>query len=558
MTAGGLVVRGGAIHPAWLALLALPVVGLALLLLRPELDMEWQHHPSHFWLVLTTAVVNVALAYVTNLAAERHRDGRTMLVSFAFLASAGFLALHALATPGVLLPAANTGFAIATPVGLFVASAFAAASVTRLAGPRATALHRRHGLLLGLLVAAMVAWAVVSLASLPPLNGPPPGEEAVGLLDAFAAGAIGLYLFAAWRYLRIQRQRRDLLSLAVAVAFVLLAEATLSVVLSRNWHLSWWEWHLLMLGAFLAIALGARDEYRRRRSLAGAFGGLYSEATLARIDRWHARAISAVAEAEARKEGTARVLAELRSEGASDEEIALLSRTATELRRLDALFRPYLPTGVADELRRDPRLARLGGEERDVSVLFADLAGFTAFSERHSPAEVIDMLNAYWAAVVPVIDRAGGVVEYFAGDGVLAIFNASGTEADHPRQAVRAGLAIVAAGRSVAAANPGWPVFRIGVTSGRAVVGNVGAAGRRSFTAIGDTTNTAARLLQAAAPGEVVVSASTWAALGGEARGSGSHGGAGGPVGEFTGRPLGRIAVKGKREPVEAWVISAR
>jgi class 3 adenylate cyclase len=521
-------------------LLALPIVGLGLLLVRPELDLEWQHHPSHFWLVLATAAINVALAYVTNLAAERHRDARVMLVSLAFLASAGFLGLHALATPGVLLPASNVGFAVATPVGLFVAAGFAAASVSPLAGPRAAFVHRHHRLLLALLVAAMVGWAVVSIAGLPPLNGLPPGEEAVGVLDAFAAVAIGLYAFAAWRYRRLQRGRRDVLSLAIAVAFVLLAEATLAVALSRNWHLSWWEWHVLMLGAFLAIAWGARDEYRRRRSLAGAFGGLYSEATLARIDRWHARAIAAVAEADARDEPPGDVLDRLRREGASDDEVALLSRTATELRRLDALFRPYLPAGVADELRRDPGLARLGGEEREVSVLFADLAAFTTFSERHQPAEVIAMLNAYWAVVVPVIDAAGGVVEYFAGDGVLAIFNAAGSEPDHARRAVEAALAIVAAARPVADSQPGWPTFRVGVNSGPAVVGNVGAAGRRSFTAIGDTTNTAARLLAAAEPRQVVVSDATWTRLGGRARGS----------------SLGALEVKGKRDRVAAWVVA--
>src|SRR5687768_118341 len=92
----------------WLAL-ALPVAGLALLLARPELDLQWEHHPSHFWLVLVTAVVNVALAYLTNLVAGRHRDPRLVLVSLAFLASAGFLALHALATPGVLLTQPNAG-----------------------------------------------------------------------------------------------------------------------------------------------------------------------------------------------------------------------------------------------------------------------------------------------------------------------------------------------------------------------------------------------------------------------------------------------------------------
>src|SRR5690349_3881864 len=95
---------------ATLVALALPVIGLMVLLASPPLDMEWEHHPSHFWLVLVTAAINVALAYVTNVAAGRHRDARMVLISLAFLASAGFLGLHALATPGVLLPDANAGF----------------------------------------------------------------------------------------------------------------------------------------------------------------------------------------------------------------------------------------------------------------------------------------------------------------------------------------------------------------------------------------------------------------------------------------------------------------
>ena len=523
-----------------LSLLGLPAVGLLLLIGRPELDVEWQHHPSHFWLVLTTSAVNVALAYVTSVAAERHRDARVMLVSFAFLASAGFLGLHALATPGVLLSTPNTGFAIATPVGLFIASVFAAASGTELAGPRSNLVHRYQGFVLAGLGALMLAWAGVSLAGLPPLSGPPPQEEAVGVLDAFAAVAIGLYAFAAWRYVAIHRERGDVLSLAVAVAFVLLAQAVLAIVLSRNWHLSWWEWHLLMLAAFVAIALGARDEYQRGHSLSSAFGGLYSEATLAQIDRWHARAIATVATAEARGDPTGPVLDDLRDEGASEDEIALLAETARELRRLDTLFGPYLPTGVRRQLREDPGVARLGGEEREISVLFADLASFTTFSERHRATEVIEMLNRYWAVVVPAIDGSGGVVDYFAGDGVLAIFNAAGDQSDHARRAVQTGLAIIDAAQPVAAGNPDWPIFRVGVNTGRAVVGNVGAEGRRSFTAIGDTTNTAARLVAAAEPGQVVVSDRTWTQLRGAA----------------TGIELGPLLVKGKREPVTARVVT--
>ena len=150
------------------------------------------------------------------------------------------------------------------------------------------------------------------------------------------------------------------------------------------------------------------------------------------------------------------------------------------------------------------------------------------------------MLNRYWAVVVPAIDGSGGVVDYFAGDGVLAIFNAADDQSDHARRAVQTGLAIIDASQPVAAGNPDWPIFRVGVNTGRAVVGNVGAEGRRSFTAIGDTTNIAARLVAAAEPGQVVVSDRTWTQLRGAA----------------TGIELGPLLVKGKREPVTARVVT--
>ena len=81
-------------------LLALPLVGLAILLAAPETDVHWEHHPSHFWLVLVTAALNAVLAYATGVAARRRGDRRVHLVSLSFLAASGFLALHALATPG--------------------------------------------------------------------------------------------------------------------------------------------------------------------------------------------------------------------------------------------------------------------------------------------------------------------------------------------------------------------------------------------------------------------------------------------------------------------------
>ncbi len=539
MTSGARI-REGPERRWWPAalLLTLPVLGLLALLARPELDLEWEHQPSHFWLVLIAAVVNAGLAYLTNVAAGRHRDARLVLISLAFLASAGFLGLHALATPGVLLQAPNAGFAVATPVGLAIAAVFAAASTSPIAGPRAKLVLRAGPAMLAGLLAFMVGWAVVSIAGLPPLDGPPPVREGAGLLNLVAVVAVGLYAYAAWRSFQLYRRRGGTVLLSVTVALILLGEAMVAVSLSRNWHLSWWEWHLLLLAAFAAIALGARREYRRGGSLTAALGGLYLEATLARVDRWYGQAIAAVAAADARGESPEIVLAQLRSEGASDDELALLTQAAREVRRLDAAFRPYLPAVVAQGIReRQPDVARLGGEERIVSVVFADLAGFTSFSETRAPTEVIEMLNHYWGAVVPVIDAAGGTIEQFAGDGVMVIFNAQGDQLDHARRAARAGLGIVEAGVPLAVANPGWPVFRVGVNTGPAVVGNVGSDARRSFAAIGDTINTAARLMAAGDPGQVVVGRPTWDALGDDALGD--H--------------LGSVSVKGKRIAVEAW-----
>ncbi len=111
------------------------------------------------------------------------------------------------------------------------------------------------------------------------------------------------------------------------------------------------------------------------------------------------------------------------------------------------------------------------------------------------------MLNEQWAVVVPGIDRAGGSIEHFAGDGIMAIFNADGSQPDHAQRAARAAAVIVAAGNAVVANHPGWPVFRVGINTGPAVVGTVGAAARRSVATIGDTINTAARLMAAGEPG---------------------------------------------------------
>src|SRR5438045_3342036 len=119
-----------------------PMAGLWLLVTRPRLDLMWQHQPAHFWLVLTVAAVNVALAIVINEAARRRSDARLFLVALAFFTAAVFLGLHAAATPGVLLAGRNGGFDFATPVGLTLAGGLAALSSIELSPRRSMAILR--------------------------------------------------------------------------------------------------------------------------------------------------------------------------------------------------------------------------------------------------------------------------------------------------------------------------------------------------------------------------------------------------------------------------------
>lgn len=429
----------------------LPTAGLVLLLARPRLDLRWEHHPAHFWLVLGSAAVSAVLAWATGEAAGRRGDARLSHVSLAFLSSAGFLALHALATPGVLLDRPNLGFVVATPVGVALGSLFAVRSTREVAGAAAAAevaLARR--LRWGLLV-LMALWAASSLAGLPPLDGPPTALEQLPL--AVAVPGVVLYLVAAWTYARRWRARREGVLLAVVTAYLLLAQALVATAVARSWQLSWWEWHVLLLAAFVLVAAGARRSWREER-----FAGLYLDDTT---------------------------------------------------------------TGA-----------------REVSVLFADLQGFTGWSERHRPDEVTAMLNAHLAVAVPAVLRHGGQVDRIVGDALMVTFNVRGDQPDHAVRAVRAALALQEATARVADEHPGWPRFRAGVNTGPAAASLLGTAGGRTHTVVGDTVNTAARIEGRAPAGGVAVGPRTLAALPGART-----------------EPLGPLSLRGRAEPVETYLV---
>ena len=518
--------------------LALPAAGLVLLLAAPGADAHWEQHPTHFWLVLATALVNVVLGLAASEAARRRDDARALLVSLAFLASAGFLGLHALATPGPLVEGKNAGFVIATPVGLLLAAGFAAASAVDLSPMRAAAVVRHERLLRGSVLVAFAAWGIVSLGELRPLDRPLPPEQHRTELLVLAAVGIALYAFATLRYVRLAQRRQDPLPGALAGAWVLLAEALVATAVSRSWHLTWWEWHVLMAAAFALVAWAARAGYRRGSSVTAAFGGVYLDGTLERLDARTGAALRRLVEALERDEPLAPVRDDLSAHGLSADEVAVLERSAHEVRRIDGLFRPYVSPSFAADLERTPELAELGGTEREVTVLFADLQGFTSFSETRPPGESIAMLNADWAATVPELLADGATIERFAGDAVMAVFNAVGDQPDHADRALRAARTMLAASARLAAEHEGWPRFRAGLATGPAVVGHVGTSEQRSFTAIGDTTNLAARLQGHASPGEVVVAGSTAALL----------------VGDHGLTPAGPLQVKGRAAPVETFV----
>lgn len=208
-------------------------------------------------------------------------------------------------------------------------------------------------------------------------------------------------------------------------------------------------------------------------------------------------------------------------------------------RQLDTLFHQYISPDVAETLLAEPERADLGGDIVEVTCLFADLRGFTSFSERSSPEEVVGMLSRYFQAAVPIILHHGGTVVQFMGDAVMALFNAPKPVVDHEVAAARAALAMQEAVAGVATDGHGWPRFRIGVNTGPTLIGNIGGS-VRSFTAIGDAINVAARLEGVAEPGQVVVGSRTTQWLRGTA-----------DLAE-----LGAIEVKGRAEPVEAYVLT--
>jgi adenylate cyclase len=218
-------------------------------------------------------------------------------------------------------------------------------------------------------------------------------------------------------------------------------------------------------------------------------------------------------------------------------------------RRVQNAFGHYLAPAIVDQLLDSEAPLRLGGEEREVTIMFADLSGFTALSGKVGPTELMAVTNSYLAIIVAAVEATGGYVDKFIGDAVMGIWGAPAPNPDHAAAAARAALTAVAAVmRAKEAADaqgrPGYAV-KIGLNSGRAVVGNVGAEQRYNYTAVGETVNIAARL--ESVPGDygcrIVVGPTTAAAI----------------KDRFVLNELDWVKVKGKEEPMAVYeVVAAR
>jgi adenylate cyclase len=171
-------------------------------------------------------------------------------------------------------------------------------------------------------------------------------------------------------------------------------------------------------------------------------------------------------------------------------------RRARDIRKM---FSSYVSKRIVDELIRDPSKAKLGGDRKEITVLFSDIRGFTTFSEKHQPEEVVSLLNEYLGAMTEIVFEYEGTLDKFVGDAVMALWGAPIGQPDHAERAVRCAVSMIAKLKQLQAkwtAEGKYAIdIGIGINTGDMVVGNMGAEGKKmDYTVIGDNVNLGARL----------------------------------------------------------------
>ena len=226
-----------------------------------------------------------------------------------------------------------------------------------------------------------------------------------------------------------------------------------------------------------------------------------------------------------------------------------MSAGLTERDRVRDLLDKNVSPEVATQLLRDG--ATLGGQEREVTILFADLRGFTTLSERLTPPELLALLNRYLDRMSTEIERHGGVIDKFIGDAIMALFGAPVTQNDAAERALSAALdmerALVVLNAELASEGRPPLAIGVGVNTARVVAGNIGSHRRLNYSVIGDGVNVASRLQSLTRTAEyrtnVITSAATIAAT---------------RPGLFSTRALGHVTVKGRTEAVEIFAVEIK
>ncbi len=178
-----------------------------------------------------------------------------------------------------------------------------------------------------------------------------------------------------------------------------------------------------------------------------------------------------------------------------------------------ANYSRFMPEYVVKQLLENPDSFKLGGVNQKITVLFADIRGFTAFAEKEKPEKVVRLLNRFFSAMSEVIFGHGGTLDKYMGDGLMALFGAPTTTPDDAKNAVRAAVAmqnrLVELNKELEAEGFNPINVGIGLHTGEATVGYIGSEQRSEYTAIGDTVNTASRLESNARGGQILISEAT-------------------------------------------------
>ncbi len=224
------------------------------------------------------------------------------------------------------------------------------------------------------------------------------------------------------------------------------------------------------------------------------------------------------------------------------EDLTERRRLEAEQERIRQTFGRVVAPRVRDRLLSDPSHLRLDGLRQKTTILYADISSFTPFSESTEPEVLFKILNKYISLAAQSILDQEGTLDKFMGDAVLALWNVPDPQPDHAFRAVKAALAILENTRQVhkQLKNPEHHLqFHIGITTGEAMVGNVGTRELFNYTAVGDTVNLAQRLEVTAQPGQILIDHATYSAL----------------SGQILAEPLEPVQVKGKTQPVAVFAL---